>query len=68
MDVSSLSSVASYASNKAMVDAKEGAALKTFKMAVDQQADMALQLVQSVDPSNAASSVGNLGQNVNVRV
>lgn len=68
MDIGSLSSVASYASSKATVDAKEGAALKTFKMAVDQQADMALQLVQSVDPSNAASSVGNLGQNINVSV
>ncbi|MFC3851738.1 YjfB family protein [Salinispirillum marinum] len=66
MDVSSIGSVAAYASSKAMSDAQEGAALKTFKMAVDQQAGMVQQLIQSANPS--AAPIGNVGQNIDIRV
>ncbi|WP_028671594.1 YjfB family protein [Saccharospirillum impatiens] len=68
MNVGSLSSVAAYSSAQATTEAKQDAGLKTFKQAIDMQADLALQLIQSIDPAQSSGSVGNIGQNVSVRV
>lgn len=67
MDISSAASVGAYASQKATAEAKEEAAMRVFRMAVDGQSDAALQLVQSVTPTSEADSLSRVGQNVNVR-
>jgi hypothetical protein len=68
MDLGSLSSVAAYSTAMATSEAKEEANLKTVKQGVDMQADLAMQLVQSISPTQAADPVGNPGQNVSVVV
>ncbi len=69
MDVGSLSSVAAYSSGKATNEAREEANLTMVKKATDMQADFAIQLIQSINPGQqAADPIGNLGQNVSVRV
>ncbi len=68
VNIGSLSSVAAYSSAQATTEAREGANLKMLKKATDMQADLALQLIQSINPGQAADPIGNLGQNVSVRV
>lgn len=69
MDIGSLSSVAAYSSGKATTEAREAANLTMVKKATDMQADFALQLIQSISPGQpSAAPIGNLGQNVSVRV
>ncbi|MEX2320177.1 MAG: YjfB family protein [Saccharospirillum sp.] len=68
MNVGSLSSVAAYSSAQATTEAKEEASLRMVKQASDMQADLAMQLIQSINPGQSADPVGNLGQNVSVRV
>lgn len=68
MDIGSIGSVAAYSSGKAVTDAKDEANLKTVKMAQDMQADLAMQLIESINPGRAADPIGNLGQAISVRV
>jgi hypothetical protein len=68
MDLGSLSSVAAYSTAMATSEAKGEASLKTAKQGADMQADLAMQLVQSINPGQAAGPIGNLGQNVSVVV
>lgn len=67
MDISSASSVGAYASQKATAEAKEEAAARVFRMAVDGQSDAALQLIESVTPASEADTMSRLGQNISVR-
>lgn len=68
MNLGSISSVAAYSTAQATNEAKGEAGLKVLKQATDLQADLALQLIQSISPRQAADPIGNLGQNVSVRV
>lgn len=67
MDISSAASVGAYASQKATAEAKEEAAMRVFRMAVDGQSDAALQLIQSVTPTSEVDATSRVGQNLNVR-
>lgn len=65
LNVNNFSAVGAYASQKAVGNAQEQAAISVAKTAIDQQADNAMQLLDSLNPVDAA--VGNLGNNLNVR-
>ncbi|MCH8552853.1 MAG: putative motility protein [Natronospirillum sp.] len=67
MDISSITSVGAYASQRATAEAREEASLRVARMAIDGQEDLALQLIESVTPLDESADLSALGQNVSVR-